>query len=111
MPTRKQIARMHLAEFRLHNGAPPDHQHQDRMVTDPAYRAAHEGTNKHNLAATRNGGRPVGQIYLTYTKNQVIIFDNEMKLAILDDNQRLAGIARYDPKKWRETFEPFPTKQ
>ncbi len=111
MPTRKQITQMHLAAFRLHNGVPPDHQHQDRMITDPAYQAAYEGTNKHNLAATRNRGRPVGQIYLTYTKSQVIIFDNEMKLAILDGNERLVGIVEYNPKEQRETIEFFPTKQ
>ena len=104
MPTRKQITQMHLAAFRLHNGAPPDHQHQDRMITDPAYRASHEGANKHNLAATRNGGRPVGKIYLTYSKNQVIIFDNEMKLAILDDNELLVGIVEY--KSGRTTYTP-----
>ncbi len=104
MPTRKQITKIHLAAFRLHNGAPPDHQHQDRMITDPAYRASHEATNRHNLAATRSGGRPVGQIYLTYAKDQVIIFDNEMKLAILDNNEHLVGVAEYE--SGRTTYTP-----
>lgn len=92
MPTRKQISRTHLAEFRLHNGPPPGEQHEIKMLEDPAYRAAHT----HRTPRVRNG-RQVGTMeWDNVNKNTIPVFFNQCPM--LDEHGFLVGIKTYDPK-------------
>ncbi len=112
MPTREQITRSHLAQFRLHNGPPPDHQHQDRMITDPAYRAQQEGIARHEMDRIRNSkdGTPVGTIYYDPINHRQITVLFRMECAIFK-GQEIIGIATYNPKRGREKFTSLPPEE
>jgi len=94
MPTKKQISRMHLAQFRLHNGPPPGEQHEIKMLEDPAYRAAHTAS----LSQHTTKGREVGTVEWCPRRQLVIpVFFDECPLWDPKDGG-LDGRATYNPK-------------
>lgn len=97
MPIRAQITRMHLAQFRLHNGPPPGEQHEIQMLEDPAYRAAHMA----HLAGRTTEGREIGTMEWCPRRQLIIpVFFDECPLWDPEDGG-LDGRAKYDPKTGR----------
>jgi len=103
---------MHLATFRLHNGAVPGEQDEIKMLEDPAYRAQQEGLALRERERIRNSndGRAIGHMYYDKVNQRLIQILFSMECALFDEGQ-IIGIARYNPKTQKEKIELFPTRQ
>ncbi len=112
MPTATELEKGWAAQYALHEGCPPGHQHEDRLREDPYYRASHEASSAHNLMTTDQGESSGVFLYLDKKNARIVQIYPRMECVLYDPNDDgvIIGIARYSPKRWKEHIELFPKK-
>lgn len=106
MPTAEDMDRKYSAEFQLFKGS--HSQHEERLRSDPAYRAADQAKNESDLRSAAHSGYAVGEMEFDRKQRRIHYLPFNMTKAVRDEEGHIDGEIAYNTKTGKMTIRFLP---